>query len=436
MSGAVPPGLPDATAQVQELRAQVAALEEEQHRLRRRLALRSFQLESLIELDRELSRRLDEDAVRDVLLASLMGQLAVARCGLCVEDQAGLRPAATRGLRPGALAGLACADLPRGEEPLPVAQLATGATRAALEQERVELIVPARSGGGQGWLFLGRRASGEGYGSEERELALTMARQGLTLLDTVRLHRMRLEKQQQDRELALAREIQQNLFPRQLPRLAGFDLAALTRPCQAVGGDYYDFLSLPAGRLGLVVADVSGKGTPASLLMASVHSAVRSLAGTLAPGRLLERLNRQLLDSTQPHRYVTLFYAELDPASGALAYVNGGHVPPLLRRREGGVVPLETGGVAPGLLEEASYEVGAERLGPGDTLVLVTDGVTEALSADERELGQEGLRQVLLESGPPAAQALLDRLIARVEAWSGSAALADDLTAVVVRREP
>ncbi len=436
MSGEVPPQPPDDGAVLLALRAQVAALEEQQRQLRRQLALRSFQLESLIELDRELSRRLDEEAVRDVLLASLMGQLGVARCGLCVEDEAGLRPVATRGLRPTGLAGLACGGLPTGEEPLSVSDLSPGETRVALEQERVELVVPALSGSRQGWLLLGRRASGEAYGSEERELALTMARQGLTLLETVWLHRMRLEKQQQDRDLALAREIQQNLFPRQLPRPAGFDLAALSRPCQAVGGDYFDFLALPEGRLGLVVADVSGKGTPASLLMASVHAAVRSLAGTLPPGPLLERLNRQLLDSTQPHRYVTLFYGELDPASGALTYVNGGHVPPLLRRREGSVELLEAGGVAPGLIEDARYEVGLERLGRGDTLVLVTDGVTEALSADERELGQEGLRQVLLESGHLPAQELLECLVARVEAWSGSAALADDLTAVVVRREP
>ena len=416
-------------------RAELARLEREQARLRRRLALRSFQLESLIELDRELSRRLDEHALRDVLLASLMGQLAVARCGLFLDGAGGLEPVATRGLRAVALAGLATAPLPDGEDPARVVDLPHGAARAALERERVDLVVPARSTSARGWLLLGPRASGEPYGPEERELALTMARQGLTLVETVRLHRLRLEKQQQDRDLALAREIQQNLFPRCLPRPEGFDLAALSRPCQAVGGDYYDFLELPGGRLALVVADVSGKGTPASLLMASVHAAVRCLAGTLPPARLLDRLNRQLLDATQPHRYVTLFYAELDPVSGALDYVNGGHVPPLLRRQGGAIVALEAGGAAPGLIDEACYEVGRERLAAGDTLLLVTDGVTEALSAEERELGQEGLRQVLRQHCVDPAQELLERLVARVESWAGPGGPADDLTAVVVRRE-
>ncbi len=433
--GAGSPGAVEALAAWIAPRAELARLQREQARLRRQLALRSFQLETLIELDRELSRRLDEEALRDVLLPSLMGQLAVARCGLCVTAPVGLHPVATRGLRPQALAGLPARDLPGGETATRVAELPAGATRAAFEQERVELVVAARSASAQGWLLLGPRASGAGYGPEERELALTMARQGLTLVETVRLHRLRLEKQQQDRELALAREIQQNLFPRRLPRPAGFDLAALSRPCQAVGGDYYDFLELSGGRLGLVVADVSGKGTPASLLMASVHAAVRCLGGTLSPAGLLDRLNRQLLDSTQPHRYVTLFYAELDLVTGALTYVNGGHVPPLLRRRQGDIVALEAGGVAPGLIEEATYDVGRERLAPGDTLLLVTDGVTEALSAEERELGPEGLRQVLRESRATTAQELLEQLVARVESWAGPSGLADDLTAVVVRRE-
>ena len=164
-----------------------------------------------------------------------------------------------------------------------------------------------------------------------------------------------MEKQRHDQELQIAREIQRSLFPARLPEIPGFEVAADSRPCYEVGGDSYDWIDLGGGRLALVVADASGKGTPASLLMASVHAFVHARAGTDAPAQMMERLNRFLVARTQANQYVTLFYAELDATERRLAYVNAGHVPPYHVARDGTVRRLPGGGPPLGLLEGASY---------------------------------------------------------------------------------
>ena len=135
----------------------------------------------------------------------------------------------------------------------------------------------------------------------------------------MRLHRVEVEKERQDREMQIAREIQRSLFPSARPECRGFDAGAASQACYQVGGDHYDFIPLADGRLALTMADVSGKGTPASILMASVHAWLRALAGSAEPGRLMLRLNQFLYESTQANKYVTLFYGELDPRSRTLA---------------------------------------------------------------------------------------------------------------------
>jgi sigma-B regulation protein RsbU (phosphoserine phosphatase) len=200
-----------------------------------------------------------------------------------------------------------------------------------------------------------------------------------------------------------------------------------------VGGDYYDFIPLEGGRLAVVIADVSGKGTPASILMASVHASLRATAGTARPSLLMDRLNRFLCASTQESRYVTLFYAEIDPASRRLRYVNGGHIPPCLVRAGGEVERLRAGGPVIGLLEEADYEEGEVELGSGDLLAVVTDGVTEALSPGEEEFGDGRVCESLRGAGG-SAESALRRLVRTVEEWTGpTAGFDDDLTALIMR---
>jgi sigma-B regulation protein RsbU (phosphoserine phosphatase) len=412
---------------------------DELRRTHQKLSVKRFELHNLLDISRDLAGSSAEEAIQNLILTSVMGHFVVSRCAVYLLGPRGLSLAHGRGLRHevesapippeearAALAGLA--------GPKPVAELPDGPLRRRLELARLALAVPLSAGARvEGVLAIGERASGMAFSEEDREIAQNLARQGWAALENARLQRVREEKQRQDRELQIAREIQHSLFPPRHPEVPGFDVAAESRPCYEVGGDSYDWIPLAGERLALVVADVAGKGTPASLLMASAHAFVHALAGTAAPAQVMERLNRFLLARTQTSRFVTLFYAELDTASRRLAYVNAGHVPPFRVARDGTLSRLaEGGGPALGLLAEASYEVGEMALEPGDVVAIVTDGVTEAMSPDDREFGDDRVCEALRRLSGESAAAVLTGLVATVNEWAGDGGLSDDLTALIL----
>jgi sigma-B regulation protein RsbU (phosphoserine phosphatase) len=414
-------------------------LHDELEKAGRKLSLKVLELRNLVDASRDLATGVAEESIHALLATTVMGHFAVSRCALYLAGPDGLALAHGRGLRRGtglgpipldetraALAGLAA--------PIAVADLPDGPLRRRLEATRLTLAVPLAAGERvEGVLAIGDRASGTPFTEEDRDFAQALGRQALAALENARLQRVREEKLRQDRELQIAREIQASLFPRRPPEVAGFEVAAVSRPCYEVGGDSYDWIPLDGGRLALVVADVSGKGAPASLLMASVHASVRALAGTTTPAALVERLNRFLCASTPTSRFVTLFYAELDPAARRLAYVNAGHVPPYRIARSGAASRLAGGGPALGLLGDASYQAGDLEIEPGDVVAVVTDGVTEATTAGEREFGDERVCEALRQPPGAGAAAILRALVAAVDAWVGAAGCHDDLTALVLR---
>jgi sigma-B regulation protein RsbU (phosphoserine phosphatase) len=409
---------------------------EELRRLNRRLSAKVFQLHNLFDLSRELVASFDEDAIQQLVMTTLMGHLMVSRAALYLRRPEGLILAHARGLparvRP-PLPADATAALDRLVAPADVTELATGPLRDRLLADGMALAVPVTLGQQvEGVLAVGERVSRAAFGEEDREFAQTLARQALAALESVRLHRVQVEKQRQDKELQIAREIQQSLFPSEVPAVPGFEIAATSRSCFEVGGDLYDFIPLEDGRLAFAVVDVSGKGTPASILMASVHASVRALAGSAPIPVLMERLNRFLFESTQLNRYATLFYAELDPRRRRLGYANAGHVPPYRLSRDS-VERLYAGGPGLGMLEGMRFEAGETALAPGDVLAVVTDGVTEALSPDEREFGDARVVETLRGARKQPAAAILDTLVAAVQAWTAGRGYSDDLTALVLK---
>jgi sigma-B regulation protein RsbU (phosphoserine phosphatase) len=298
------------------------------------------------------------------------------------------------------------------------------------------LVVPVPVGTRvDGFLAVGERAGGGAFTDEDRDFAQTLARQAGAALEAVRLHRVDLEKQRRDREMQIAREIQRSLFPRGRPIIPGFDVAAESLPCYEVGGDHYDMIPLGPGRWALAVADVSGKGAPASILMASVHASLRALAGSAAPAELVGRLNRFLFESTQENRFVTLFYAELDAPRRRLAYVNAGHVPPFWLGGARGGERLTAGGPVLGLIELARYETTEIQLEPGQVLAMVTDGATEALSPADEEFGDERLRELIASAsaGGTRAEGVVRCVSERIREWAGPVGCSDDLTLMILK---
>jgi len=414
-------------------------LYDELRRVNQRLSVRVFELHNLFDVSRELTGRSEEEAIRALITTTVMGHFVVSRCALYLLQPDGLALAYERGLRrgledapmPPEAARAALRDL-RG--PTAVGELSAGPLRRRLEEARLALAVPLMAGDeAKGILAIGERSSRTPFSADDREFAETLARQAATALESARLHRLSMEKQRQDHELQLAREIQRSLLPARDPEVPGFEVAAESRSCYEVGGDSYDWIQLGDGRLALVIADVSGKGTPASLLMASVQASIHALAGTADPADVIARVNRFLYARTQTNRYVTLFYGELDTASRRLAYVNAGHIPPYCVTSDGTVRRLSGGGLALGLVDRAAYEVGQVRLEPGDVVAMVTDGVTEANSPDGREFGDEQVCEALRTLRGDGASSILEGLVAAVNTWTGAASPSDDLTALVLK---
>ena len=404
-----------------------------------RLSRKIFELKNLFDLSRELTSSFDPEAIRSLFVATVMGHLVVSRAALYLGGAFALRLAHERGVR-GAPAAFgeaeARAALSTLMEPRAVRDLAAGPVRDRLAESRLSFVFPVTMGDRlEGFVAVGERAGRTPFTEEDHDFVRTLGRQALAALDSVRLHRVEVEKERQDRELQIAREIQRSLFPSGCPVVPGFTLAAASEACFQVGGDHYDFIPLEDGRLALTVADVSGKGTPASILMASVHASLRALAGASSPSQLMLRINRFLYESTQANKFVTLFYGELEPRSRTLRYVNAGHIPPYLLRRGGRLDRLEEGGPALGLLDEASFAEGVARLEPGESLALVTDGATEASSPEGEELGDAGVCRALRAAGAGSADALLESLLGAVHRWTGPAGCSDDLTALILKAE-
>ena len=253
-----------------------------------------------------------------------------------------------------------------------------------------------------------------------------------------------------DREIEIAREVQERLFPQTFPDLAGVEMAAHCRPAEAVGGDYYDLIdirdsSLPVtghapgcDRLGIAIGDISGKGMSAALLMASLHASLRgqALSGGGDLGPKMSNINRLLYDASASNRYATFFYAELDCASRTLHYVNGGHNPPVVLRKENGawqVFRLSDGGPVVGLLAGAAYKQQIFHLLSGDILLAFTDGISEAMNGAEDEWGEDRMVAEAQAHADLNAANLLQRLFCAADEFASGAPQHDDMTLIVLR---
>lgn len=238
-------------------------------------------------------------------------------------------------------------------------------------------------------------------------------------------------------DLEIARQIQQSMLPRGAFQTAGVEAFGMTRPANTVGGDFYDILPLPDGRVLFALGDVAGKGSPAALLMALLLAMMRTLVDEgLEGAALAERLNVQVSRHAPRSRFVTLFVAVLHPSTGDLVYVNAGQNPPLVRRTTGVYEHLRAGGIALGMFDHATYSTGSTRLDPGDVLVMYSDGITEAENDDAQPFDETGLQAIIDGREWGSAKELSWATFAAVERHAGSRRLLDDLTMLAVRRLP
>ena len=263
-----------------------------------------------------------------------------------------------------------------------------------------------------------------------------IAQQTALAVDNARLSRDAMARQRMEQELTLARDIQTSFLPKESPRVQGWGVASAWQAARQVGGDFYDFIPLPGGRYGLVIADVADKGVPAALFMALSRTLMRAVAFTgRAPADALSRANELILSDSRSDLFVTMFYAVWSPTTGEVIYANAGHNPPLLARADGELIELHSRGIALGVVEHIAPEASATHLGPGDCLLLYTDGITDALNGDDQEFGVQRLKGVLLESRELSAEQIVTRVMDAVRDFAGDEPPFDDQTLLVLKRE-
>ena len=265
-----------------------------------------------------------------------------------------------------------------------------------------------------------------GLGRERRELRRRAAEEARAREEAL------IHLQEQEREIAEAKAIQEKLLPREIPQMPGYEIATAWQSARLVGGDYFDILPLDDQTLGICIADVAGKGMPAALLMSNLQAAVRGLSSlSIAPDLLCSRLNSIVYRNTESDRFITFFYAHLDGSTRRLAYVNAGHNAPFVVRSDGSHERLRDGGAVLGVFASRNYEMGSTQLSAGDRVILFTDGVTEACNPVGEEFGEARLLRLLEDHRTLSANELQAKIIAVVAEFSGGR-WQDDATLLVL----
>jgi sigma-B regulation protein RsbU (phosphoserine phosphatase) len=281
------------------------------------------------------------------------------------------------------------------------------------------------------------RSGAQVFDENDETLLQAFSRQVEAALENHYLYAETLEKQRIEQDIAVAAEIQQKILPLALPKIPGYDLAGVNVPSKSVGGDYYDCLPLADGRYALVIADVAGKGIPASLLVSSLQALLSAYLDALPPlPELNVKLNRAIHKASTEDKYITFFIAILDPASGQLESYNAGHNPIYLHRANGDWQELAEGGIPVGMMAmDFPGQSESTILAPGDRLLLYTDGVTEAMNAAEEEYDDiVGLKGFFTGTPASTATAFIDSLVADIRDFTGDVAQSDDITAMLLMR--
>jgi sigma-B regulation protein RsbU (phosphoserine phosphatase) len=274
----------------------------------------------------------------------------------------------------------------------------------------------------------------DAYHEGHLEFLKTFASQAAAAIERARLMDAALEARKIERELEIARGIQESFLPEKAPAMTGLDLHGINLSYGEVGGDYYDFIPIVENQLGLAIGDVSGKGIAAALLMAAFRaSLLAEIRNHYAIRRIFEKVNRLLYESTDTGKFVTAFYGVLDVKNRVFTFANAGHNPPLLLRANGTAEWLTEGGLALGILSEAAYEERPVPLATGDILVLYTDGVTEASNGVREQYGVKRLEELVRKLADQPAQTIVEAIRSEVETFTGEEHLNDDLTLVVAR---
>ena len=410
----------------------------ETQQVNRKLDRKIQELNTLFELGKEFGALLDPDKLVRLLVFSLLGQIGVSRYLIALKDGSDMKVAASR------LDGQA----PQGEllMMLTSAKVATRVDdlvvkhdvdlRKRLDELGLKVIVPMQTQGeAKGVVLLGEKLSREEFSDSDLEFLSSLANLAVISLENARLFQEAIEKQKLEDELLIARDIQKGLLPSVIPTIPGIEIAATNISSKQVGGDYYDVLQIDEHRHIIAIGDVSGKGTPAALLMANLQAIIRALAPLDLPlSQFTHRVNELMCTNTGGNKFVTFFWGIIDDRDRTLTYVNAGHNYPFLLHEDKSVQRLDKGGMILGVMRAVPpYDQETLHLRSDDLLVLFTDGVSEAMTRDSVEYGEPRLENLLPVIRHLKAQEIAEAIHKDVLEHTKGAPQSDDITMMIVK---
>ncbi|MEM8996095.1 MAG: GAF domain-containing SpoIIE family protein phosphatase [Acidobacteriota bacterium] len=393
---------------------------------------RGVELEALYEVGLAIASTLDLDRLGEEVLMRALLLLDARRGALYLLDEDGY-------FLTGHLGGQALGRFTAEE--IDVAELCAGDLfpEDLLPGAGHLLASPVEiDGEARGLLVVADKESRTGVGPfqvRDRRTLMLFANQAAIALENAKLHKLALDKERLEREMELAAEIQQQLLPKAMPQVSGYEVIGWNRPARQVGGDYFGFQDLGDGCLGITVGDVTGKGMPAALLVSTLHSALRVLLDRMEMGpALIERLNRHICEASSANKFITLLLGTLDTTRSRLDYLNAGHNPGILLRADGEVVELGSSGLPVGLVPSATYGAAALEINTGDLVCLYSDGITECESTDDEEFGLERLVDLMRDLFDRPLTEILATIDKTMVEWADGQAQGDDQTVVLLRR--
>ncbi len=428
--------------------AEQAAVALENALLFRRAERQSLENQTLLEASRIISSSLDLDEVLEKILESLNRVLPYDAGGIFLVGPDGrVEQVADRGYGAEAREEHESSPLERkarrglvgwvalNGKPLVVNDVTKDDRyQKAREQTRSEMVIPIFAGERLVGVFNIERDIPNGFFEADVDLVTVFAQHAGMAIERARDHATVLEQRRIKGELEVAKHIQQTFLPDDRPRIPGFDIAGMNIPSAEVGGDYYDFIDIIEGQIGIAIADVAGKGVPAALIMATFRaSLIAEIRNNYALRSIMQKVNRLLCERNERSRYVTAIYGVLDVRNRIFTFSNAGHNPGILRRADGSIIMLKEGGTALGLFENSTFDERAIGLLPGDLIFLYTDGVTDVIGYDETMFEMNRLIEVLNVNAGRTAEEIVAAVRDAVNAYADPEQPIDDITMLAVR---
>ncbi len=410
-------------------------------RVNRQLDKKIQELNTLFDIGKELNSTLDKQKIVTLLMFAIMGEMLVNKVIVYLKEGGSLKWVASKGVSEyspdyRALTGKGfLKSLARITNAFALEEADLNRNLQVLHRRGFKVIVPMRvQEKTSGVIVLGDKITREPFKKDDVEFLSTLCNRAMLSIENARLFEEALEKQKIEKELNIAREIQQRLLPERTPRIERFDIAGINLSSQQVGGDYYDYIPIDDHRIGIAIADVSGKGVPASLLMSNLHAALHSLISSeVDVAAISGRINNLIHAHTSQDKFITFFYAEVNTADKTMTYVNAGHNPPFLYHADGSYRILDKGGLILGVLPNMPYETETVQLQKGDVLFLYTDGVSEAINVKNRQFEEWRIQDILKANLDKSAEELMKVMINELQDFTMGAPQSDDITMVVLK---